>query len=93
MQDPTLETTERRVAALVRAVAVTYGRRHEAHRLVMAHSLTRGGNRLAPFFSRLRTHLSSDRSSGAIRAALDPADAFVLAHALLRRAARHDQRP
>ncbi len=36
---------------------------------------------MAPLFARLRTHLGADRSSGAIRQALDPADAFVLAHA------------
>jgi AcrR family transcriptional regulator len=82
MQDASLETTQDRVAAVVRAVAATYGQRHEAHRLVMAHSLSRGGNRLAPVLARLRAHLSAERSSGAIRAALDPADAFVLTHAV-----------
>ena len=81
MQDASLATTESRVAAVVSAVARTYGRRHQAHRLVMAHSLSRGGNRLGPLLARLRSHLSTERSSGAIRAALDPADAFVLAHA------------
>jgi AcrR family transcriptional regulator len=81
MQDPALETTQDRVAALVHAVAATYGQRHAAHRLVMAHSLSRGTNRMAPLLSRLRAHLSSERSAGAIRAALDPADAFVLSHA------------
>ena len=81
MQDPALETTQDRVAALVHAVAATYGQRHAAHRLVMAHSLSRGGNRMAPLLSRLRSHLSAERSTGAIRAALDPADAFVLSHA------------
>jgi AcrR family transcriptional regulator len=81
MQDPALETTQDRVAALVHAVAATYGQRQAAHRLVMTHSLSRGTNRMAPLLSRLRSHLSSERATGAIRAALDPADAFVLSHA------------
>ena len=81
MQNPLLETTQDRVAALVRAVADTYGQRHDAHRLVMAHSLSRGGNRMAPLLTRLRSYLSGERSIGAIRATLDPADAFVLSHA------------
>ena len=81
MQDPALQTTQDRVATLVHAVAATYGQRHAAHRLVMAHSLSRGSNRMAPLLSRLRALLSAERSTGAIRAALDPADAFVLSHA------------
>ncbi len=81
MQDPALETTQDRVAAVVRAVSATYGRRHEAHRLVMAHSLSRGGNGLAPLLSRLRAHLSAERVTGAIRAPLEQAEAFVLSHA------------
>ena len=81
MEDPALASTSARIAALVGAVALSYGRRHEAHRLVMAHSLSRGGDRLAPLLRHLRSHLAAERSSGAIVAAIDPADAFVLAHA------------
>jgi AcrR family transcriptional regulator len=81
MQDQSLQTTQDRVAALVAAVSATYGRRHEAHRLVMVHSLSQGGNGLAPLLGRLRAHLSAERSTGSIREALDPVDAFVLAHA------------
>ena len=81
MQDPALLTTEERVAALVRAVAATYGQRHTVHRLVMAHTLARGSNRMAPLLARLRTVLASERPIGAIRNALTPADAFVLSHA------------
>ena len=81
MQDRALTSTQQRVAALVQAVALTYGQRHEAHRLVMAHSLSRGGNRLAPLLSRLRSLLSAERSFGAIATALNPSDSFVLAHA------------
>ena len=97
MQDARLDTTQARVAAIVSAVAATYGHRHKAHRLVMAHSLGRGGNQMAPLFARLRRHLGADRSACAIRQALDPADAFVLAHAfhgvLLAMISEHDDAP
>lgn len=81
MEDAAIATAQTRIAAIVRAVAASYGRRHRAHRLVMAHSLARGGNRLAPLLHRLRAHLSSERASGAITAPIRAADAFVLAHA------------
>jgi hypothetical protein len=81
MQDATILSTQARIAAVVSAVVASYGQRHEAHRLVMAHSLSRGGSRLAPLWSRLQAYLSTERPSGAITAPLDPADAFVLAHA------------
>ncbi len=81
MQDPGIASPYDRVAALVRAVAASYDRRREAHRLVMAHSLSRGSNRLAPLLGRIRAHLSTERTSGAFTAALSGADAFVLSHA------------
>ncbi len=81
MADPTFTTTEDRVAAIVSAVAASYSGRHGAHRQVMAHSLARGGNRLAPLLVGLTTHLTQDRHVGPIRHALSEADAFVLTHA------------
>lgn len=81
MDDSAIATTEARIAAVVRAVTASYGARHGAHRIVMAYSLSRGGNRLAPLLARLVTLLSSERETGAIRHAMPAADAFVLAHA------------
>lgn len=81
MQDEALTTTEARIAAVVRAVADSYGARRTAHRVVLERSLSKGGNRLAPLLTKMIAHLSSERSTGAIRQALAPADAFVLAHA------------
>lgn len=81
MQDETIATTEDRIAAIVGAVAASYSGRHGAHRQVMAHSLARGGNQLAPLISRLTAYLAQDRQVGPIRYALSEADAFVLTHA------------
>ncbi len=80
MQDPAIATTEARVAAIVSAVVTSYGARHRAHRLVMAHSLARGGGKLSPLLSNLIAHLSSQRQVGPITRQLGSTDAFVLAH-------------
>ena len=82
MDDAAIASAEERIAAVVRTVAASYGGRQQAHRLVMSHSLSRGGNRLAPLLAKLTEHLASERPVGAIRHALSRADAFVLAHAL-----------
>ena len=81
MDDAKIVTTDARIAAVVAAVAKTYGARHAAHRRTMEHSLSRGSNRLSPLLARLITHLSSERETGAIRQAVNEADAFVLTHA------------
>lgn len=81
MQDASHQSTQDRVTAMVRAVAASYGRRHQAHRLVMAHSLSRGNDRLAPLLAELRALLARERATGAIRTPIDPVDAFVLTHA------------
>lgn len=81
MEDPAIVTAEARVAAIVGAFAQSYGQRRAAHRLIMAHSLARGGNRLAPLLQGLRAHLSTERESGAFKDAMTDADAFVLANA------------
>lgn len=81
MEDKAIQSAQARIAAVVRAVAASYGQRRRAHRLVMMHSLAHGGNRLAPLLARLRTHLSAERASGAFPVALADADAFVLIHA------------
>jgi len=74
MQDAALTTT-------VRAVIQSYGARRTAHRVVLEHSLSKGKNRLAPLFGKMIAHLRNERDTGAIRQALSPPDAFVLAHA------------
>ena len=71
-----------RVAAGVAAVAASDGDRRGAHRLVMEHSLARGGARTAPVLAELIAYLSHQRDGGAIRAPLAKADAFVLIHAV-----------
>lgn len=81
MENPAIVTPEARIAAVVRAVAASYGGRHAAHRLVMAHSVGRGGNRLAPLLAKVVEHLAHERQVGPYRQALGRADAFVLAHA------------
>jgi AcrR family transcriptional regulator len=83
MEDTAIATTEARIARILGAVAASYGARHAAHRLVMMHSLTRGGgNRLSPLMTKLIAHLSNERQSGAVTRAIRGTDAFVLAHAL-----------
>lgn len=84
MEDTMITTTEARIAAILGAVAASYGARHAAHRFVMMHSLARGGggNRLSPLMTKLIEHLSNERQSGAVPHAIRGADAFVLAHAL-----------
>lgn len=81
MEDTTIRTTYARIEAIVHAVAASYGARQTAHRLVMEHSLAQGSNRLSPLLGKMVAHLSSERKTGAIRKAMDRADAFVLAHA------------
>jgi len=96
MEDPTIATTEDRIAAVVDAVAASFSGRHAAHRLVMAHSLAGGGNRLAPLLTSLIAHLSQERQAGPIRHAVSGADAFVLAHAfagVLRAMISQEQAP
>ena len=72
---------DRDSTAVVRAVTDSYGARRTAHKVVLEHSLSKGVSRLAPLLAKMITHLGSERSTGAIRQALAPANAFVLAHA------------
>ena len=81
MEEGTITSPEDRIAAVVRAVAASYGGRHAAHRVVMAHSLAKGGNRLAPLLSTMVGNLAQERAIGPIRRGLGRADAFVLSHA------------
>jgi AcrR family transcriptional regulator len=82
MDDATILSTEARIAAIMGAVTTGYGERRQAHRRVMAHSLTRGASWLSPLLSRLMGHLSQERSSGPIPRPIARADAFVLTHAI-----------
>lgn len=80
LEDPAVPSAEARVAAVVDAIAASYGQRQRAHRLVMVHSLTRGSSRLAPLMAKLMTFLSAERQHGQYRKPIGAADAFVLAH-------------
>jgi AcrR family transcriptional regulator len=80
MQSGDHTTPHSRVAAIVQAVVDSYGSRRAAHQLVMEHSLSRGGARLSPLLGKILAQLSRERNTGAIRHAMDPADAFVLVH-------------
>lgn len=81
MADAAITTPEARVSGVVAAVALSYGDRRGAHRLVMEHSLARGSARLSPLLAELGASLGRERAVGAIRAPLAKADAFVLIHA------------
>jgi AcrR family transcriptional regulator len=75
-----------RIRAVVRAVLAAYGGRRKAHRLIMAHAMSRGGTgKLNPLFARL-TELFTAQGVGAPGVypskPLSPADAFVLMHAI-----------
>jgi len=83
MEDKAIATTSARIAAVVQAVAASYGARRGAHRLVMEYSLTRGSNRLSPLLAKMIAHLSNERESGPIRQAVRRADAFVMAQAFV----------
>ena len=80
MEDPTIATPQQRIAAVVGAVAASYGQRHRAHRLVATHSL-RGSGRLAPLLSRLMAFLATQGPAGGPTGPIASADAFVLTHA------------
>ncbi len=81
MADASIASTEARVNAVVAAVAASYGDRRGAHRLVMEHSLTRGGARISPLLTELTSYLAHERDVGTVRKPLADADAFVLTHA------------
>lgn len=83
MEEAAIGSPEEQIATVVRTIAASYGGRREAHRLVMAHSLSRGGHRLAPLLSRLMDHLGSERQVGPVRHALSRPDVFVVAHAFV----------
>jgi AcrR family transcriptional regulator len=81
MEDGGFVSPEQRIAAVVQVVAASYGGRQQAHRLVMAHSLTRGRNRFGPLLAKMMTHLANERQVGPVRRGIGQTDAFVLAHA------------
>jgi AcrR family transcriptional regulator len=80
MADASIATPRQRIAAVVGAVAESYGRRHRAHRLVMTHSL-RGTGRLSPLLSSSMAFLATKGPAGGPTGPIDSADAFVLTHA------------
>jgi AcrR family transcriptional regulator len=71
-----------RIRAILHAVLSTYGGRHRAHRMVMAHAMSRGGpNRLGPLLQKL-IELSAAEGGIPGQAPISRADAFVLTHAI-----------
>ena len=82
MRDETIPSARERIAAVVGAVAASYGGRTAAYRLTMAHSLSQGGKRMDGVLAAMRSVLGSERPSGQFTSPLDAGDAFVLAHAV-----------
>lgn len=83
LSDPAEMPPQERIARVVRAITSTYGGRRQVHRLVMEHSLARGGGRLGPLLERLVALLCADgaRDGDGRVVPLSRADAFVLTNA------------
>lgn len=83
LSDPAEMAPQERIGRVIRAVMASYGGRTQVHRLVMEHSLSRGGGRLTPLLERLVALLSADgaRDGDGAVVALSRADAFVLTNA------------
>ncbi len=82
MQTPTSGAPGERIRAILHAVLTTYGGRRKAHRLVMAHAMSRGGpSRLAPLYRQLIAQASGPGVAPG-QTPVSSADAFVLTHAI-----------
>lgn len=71
-----------RARTIMHEVTSSYGRRRRVHRLVVEHSLARGGIRIAPMIRRVITALTSGDHPPA-PVPLNEAEAFVLANAFV----------
>lgn len=79
--DAAITIPEQRVSAIVTAFVASFTGKQGAHRLIIEHALSRGGIRTTTLLSDMITYLSFERRTGAFRAPLPEADAFVLIHA------------
>jgi AcrR family transcriptional regulator len=95
LEEPGITSVEARIAAVVEAVAASYGHCENAHRAVMVWSLGRsGGGGTAALLRAATAHLS--QADGGVGPALDPASAFVISHAfagVLRAMTLADDKP
>jgi AcrR family transcriptional regulator len=82
IEDPAPLPHGERVRRIVREVTSSYGKRRRVHRLVVEHSLSRGGLRIAPMIQQVVAVLASGASSPAPEA-MSEAEAFVLANAFV----------
>lgn len=82
MQGPAPAAPGDRIRGILHAVLAAYGGRRKAHRLVMAHAMSRGGtSRLAPLYRQM-IQSSSTQGPAPGTAPVSTADAFVLTHAI-----------
>jgi len=82
IEDPAPTPHAERVRRIMREVTSSYGKRRGVHRLVVEHSLTRGGMRIAPLIQQVVAVLTSGEHSPA-PVPLSDAEAFVLANAFV----------
>lgn len=82
VEDPAPMAHGERVRRIMREVTSSYGQRRGVHRLVVEHSLARGGLRIAPLIQQVVQVLTSGEHSPAL-VPLTEAEAFVLANAFL----------
>ncbi|MDO6415034.1 TetR/AcrR family transcriptional regulator [Sphingomonas sp. BIUV-7] len=83
IQGPTGLPLAEQIALIIEAVTSSYGGRRHVYRLVMEHSLARGGGRIAPLIEQLVTLLTAEDGTATTESGLSTrhADAFVLTNA------------
>jgi AcrR family transcriptional regulator len=82
IEDPRPVSHGDRARSIMHEVASSYGQRRRVHRLVVEHSLARGGVRIAPVIQQVVAVLTSGEHSPA-PVPLSEAEAFVLANAFV----------
>lgn len=82
IEDPAPVSHGTRVRRIMREVTSSYGERRRVHRLVVEHSLARGGLKIAPLIRQVVAVLTSGEHSPA-PVPLSDAEAFVLANAFV----------
>lgn len=82
IDDPAPLPHAERVSRIIREVTSSYGKRRRVHRLVIEHSLSRGGMPIAAMIGQVVSVLTSYEHSPA-PASLSEAEAFVLANAFV----------
>jgi AcrR family transcriptional regulator len=82
IEDPAALPHAERVSRIIREVTSSYGKRRRVHRLVIEHSLSRGGMPIAAMIRQVVWVLTSREYSPA-PVSLSEAEAFVLANAFV----------